>query len=366
MDNYRPPIGTRVQDLDTPCLLIDLDALEHNFEVVAETYRDTVCKMREHSKNIKSPLVAHMQMRAGGTVGGVCTAKVAEAEVMVEGGINDILITSQVTTRDKMVRLCALAKRADVKVAVDDPRNLRDLSDVAREHGATVGVVVEVDTSMHRAGIRRIEQGVELAKLAVESPGIAFRGVMSHQTLPGEPDRETRLIGGRKYIQMCLDVKDAIEAAGIPVEIVSTGESWSYDVAAGIPGVTEVEGGSYALMDTGHTYMDEFEMAAKVLGTVVSTPRPGVAIGDVGVRALASPNGILPSVEDLPQVTAGELHEEHIVLRSGGAMPLRVGDKFLLHSGQQDIMVNRWDRFIAVRDEIVEAVWDIPARGCFH
>ena len=115
MDSYRPLIGTPVEELDTPCLLLDLDALEHNFEVVAQTFQDTECKMREHAKNIKSPVVAHMQMRAGGTVGGVCAAKVSEAEVMVEGGIHDILITSQVATRDKIARVCNLARIADCK-----------------------------------------------------------------------------------------------------------------------------------------------------------------------------------------------------------------------------------------------------------
>ena len=112
MDHYRPLPGTRIEALDTPCLLIDLDALEDNFRLIADSYRDRPCKMRAHIKNLKSPILAHMQMRAGGTVGGVCTAKVAEAEVMVEGGINDIFIANQVVARDKIERLCALAKHA--------------------------------------------------------------------------------------------------------------------------------------------------------------------------------------------------------------------------------------------------------------
>jgi len=311
-------------------------------------------------------MLAHMQINTGGTVGGICVAKVAEAEVMVQNGLYDVFIPNQVVTRDKMARLCALAKQADMKVAIDDPRNIRELSDVAQAHGVTIGVLIEVDTSMHRAGIRQVEQGVELARLATELPGIAFKGVMSHQTLPGRPDKETRIIEGRRYIQMCLDARDAIEAAGIPVEVVSTGESWTYDVAPTIPGVTEVEGGTYALMSVQYNYMDEFEMAGKILGTVISTPRSGVAIGDVGFRALASPGGLMPAVEDMPGVTVDSLQEEHIVLRTDGTTPLNVGGKFLLYSGQQDIMVNRWDQFIAVRNGKVEAIGDIPARGCHH
>jgi D-serine deaminase-like pyridoxal phosphate-dependent protein len=366
MDFYRPIPGTRIEDLDTPCLLIDLEALEHNFRLIAYTYRDSTCKMRAHVKNLKSPILAHMQMRAGGTVGGVCAAKVSEAEVMVEGGIGDIFIANQVVSREKIERLCALAKHAAIKVAIDDPRNLQELSEVAQAYGVTIGVVIEVDTSMHRAGVRQTLQGIDLAKLATTLPGIAFKGVMSHQTVPGHPNKETRLIEGRRYIQMCLDAKDAIEAAGIPVEIVSTGESWTYDIARDLPGVTEVEGGTYALMSHAYSYMREFQIAAKIMGTIISTPRPGVAIGDVGMRALGAPGGVLPEVEAMPGVAVEALYPEHIVLRSDGTKRLKVGDRFMLSSGQQDITVNRWDQYIAVRRGVVEAVWDIPARGCHH
>ena len=216
MENYRPAVGTSIQELDTPCLMIDMEALEHNYRFVAETYKDSQCKMRAHVKNTKSPIVAHLQIREGGTVGGVCTAKVAEAEVMTEGGIEDIFIPNQVVTDDKITRLCSVAERAKVTVGIDSAENVRNLSRIASERGVNIGVVIEVDTSMGRAGIRGKEQGVELAKLAHSLPGVDFKGVMSHQTLDGSPDRETRYIWGRKYIQQCLDVKDAIEAEGIP------------------------------------------------------------------------------------------------------------------------------------------------------
>ena len=280
MESYSPLIGTPVEELDTPCLLLDLDALEHNFDVVSRTYEGKVCKMREHGKNIKSPVVGLLQIRAGGTVGGVCSAKVSEAEVMVAGGIEDILITNQMVTKDKIVRLCGLAKQADVKVAVDDQRNLRDLSAAAVDSGATLGIVIEVDTSMSRAGVRTAEEGVELARLAVELPGLVFRGVMSHQTLGGRSgDLETRKGVGEKFIQMCLDVRDAIEEAGIPVEIVSSGETFTYDIAAGMPGVTEVQGGTYALMTHRSVLGNVFKVAMKVLASVVSAPRPASPSG---------------------------------------------------------------------------------------
>jgi len=365
VERYRPPIGTSIRALDTPCLLLDLDALESNYRTVAQAYGGAGVKMRQHAKNLKTPILAQLQMRAGGTVGGICTAKVAEAEVMIEGGIQDVLITSQIATRDKLARLCGLAHRATVAVAVDDPRNLRDLAEVASELGVTVGVVIEVNTSMGRAGIRNHERAVAIARLASDLPGVVFRGVMSHQTLPGRPDRGTRFREGTRFLEQCLAAKKAIEAAGIPVPVVSTGETWTYDVAAMVPGVTEVQGGTYALMGTNYTYMEDFRIAAKVLASVVSRPDGQTAIGDVGVRALAGPGGVLPSLEwpppwggpaatARPEVVA--LGANHIVLRYDGMMPLGLGDQFLLISAQQDMLVNRWDQFIAVRHGKVEAV----------
>lgn len=366
MSASMPAVGTPIGELETPTLLVELDALEHNFGFVSDLYSDSVCKMREHAKNIKTPAILHKQIEAGGTVGGVCAAKVSEAEVMIEGGIRDILITSQVVTPDKIARVCALSRSADMKVAIDDERNLRLISAMSERGGSDVGVVIEVNTSMDRAGIRRTEQGIELARLATELPGVTFRGVMSHQSIAGEPDRETRFREGRHWMRMCIEVANAIEDAGMPVEIVSTGETFTIDVAADMPEVTEVQGGTYALMGTNCSYMEDFRCAVKVLATVVSRPSDNEAVGDVGYRALAAPNGVLPEVEGHPGVSVESLEADHIALRSEGEMPLGVGDQFMLLSAQQDILVNRWDRFIGVRDGVVESVWPILARGCHH
>ncbi len=355
-----------MEELETPCLVVDLDALEHNYQQVADLYGNASCKMRQHAKNLKTPILARMQMAAGGTVGGVCTAKVSEAEVMVEGGIDDVLVTSQVVTGDKLSRAAALARHARITLAVDDPRNLHDISAAAQQHGVTLGVLIEVNTSMGRAGVRHPEQAVGLARLASDLPGVAFRGIMSHQTLPGRPDREARHTEGRRFLQQCLGVKAAIEAAGIPVETVSTGETWTYDVAPSLPEITEVQGGTYALMSHSYSYVEDFHIALYVLGMVISTPRRGLAIGDVGLRALPAPGGLLPVVDGVPGVHVAAMQETRCVLQATGEMPLNAGDTFLLTPGQQDFLVNRWDQLVALRDGKVEAVWEIAARGCHH
>ena len=188
---------------------------------------------------------------------------------------------------------------------------------------------------------------------------------MSHQTIPDMPDREDRAVEAARTIKGVIDLKEAIEGEGIPIDIISTGETWSYDVAAEIPGVTEIQGGSDLMMETHYSYMTEFHYAAKILTTIISTPKPGVAIGDAGVRAVSSLSG-MPTVFDRPGVTVEALDSDHAVFKLDSDASLKVVDQVLLIPAQQDAMVSRWDRFIGLRHGQVEVVWDIQARGCHN
>ena len=363
MDTETPLPGTPMSELDTPCLVLDLDALDHNMDVIADYYRDKPSKLRGHSKNHKTPAIALRQIRRGGTVGGVCAAKVSEAEVMVHGGVPSVFITSEVVGELKIRRLCALARQAEVMVACDSPNNARALSQEAAAQGVDLGVVIELETGLKRCGVQDTAQGVALAQDIAALPGLSFRGIMSHQVIPAMPDREDRVTEGNRVIQGVIDLKDAIVASGLPVAIVSTGETWSYDIAGEIPGVTEIQGGSYLLMETHYGYMTEFSYAAKVLTTIISAPRPGIAIGDAGARAVGSLRG-MPEVDNIPGATIESMDNDHAVFHLSGNATLHPGDQALLIPAQQDAMVSRWDRFIGLRKGKVEAVWDIQARGC--
>ncbi len=364
-EHYRPPPGTPIEDLDTPCLIIDMDDLDNNIDVIASTYAGTTAKLRGHAKNHKTPAIAHRQIRRGGTVGGVCAAKVSEAEVMVHGGIASVFITSEIVEPMKIDRLCSLADQAELLVACEQAANARDISKAATARGVEIGVVIELETGLRRCGVREIDQGVALAKEIASLPGLRFRGVMSHQTIPDMPDREDRAVEANRAIKGVIDLKDAIEGQGIPMDIVSTGETWSYDVAAEIPGVTEIQGGSYLMMETHYSYMTEFHYAGKILTTIISTPRPGIAIGDAGVRAVSSLSG-MPTVFDRPGVTVETMDSDHSVFKTEAGASLKIGDQVLLIPAQQDAMVSRWDRFIGLRKGKVEVVWDIQARGCHN
>ena len=365
-DLYRPQPGTPVSDLDTPCLVLDMDALDHNMDVMASFYEGRHSKLRGHSKNHKTPAIALRQIRRGGTVGGVCAAKVSEAEVMVHGGVPSVFVTSEVVDPAKIERLCTLAREAEILVACDTEANARDISAAANKLGVNIGIVIEQETGLVRCGVQEVGPGVALAKLIDSLPGLSFKGVMSHQMM-SEPssDREDRFTEAHRLIQPVLDLREAVLAAGLPVEIISTGETWSYDVAGEMPEVTEVQGGSYLVMETGYEYMPDFQFAGKVLSTIISAPKSGVAVGDAGARAVGGLKG-LPRVEGRPGVEAVEMDTDRTVFRVAEGVTLEVGDQVTLIPGQQDAMVSRWDRFVGIRNGVVESVWDIQARGCHN
>lgn len=364
--NYGDDLGKNIRELTTPRLLIDMGELDHNFNVVANTYKDTECKMRQHAKNIKCPEILHHQIAAGGTNGGVCAAKVSEAELMVEGGIDDVLITSQIVGDNKVKRLAYLAKRGDIKVCVDNEENIKDISSACVKAKSKIGILIEVNTNMDRAGVRSADQGADLAKLADSLPGIKFMGVMSHQTISGNPERSQRFQEGETAIGLCLDVKHKIEDFGIAVPIVSSGETYTYDVAPALGEVTEVEGGTYAFMGTTTMYMEDFKVAAKIMTTITDV-KDDLYFIDAGYKALGGPLGIVPKVEGYEEsLTFQSIHDYYSILKRNSNMDFEVGSILNLHSSQTDILVNRWDKFTCVRDGIVEKIIDITARGCHN
>lgn len=360
-------IGTLVAELDTPVLLLDMSALEHNIGVIAEHYQGRTIRLRPHGKNHKCPRILAMQIEAGGTVGGVCAAKVSEAEAFVHAGAaRNVLVANQVVAPRKIRRLAALAHAADVMVAIDHEAQIERLEAGAREEDATIGVVIEIDTTMGRGGVRSIDHAVRLARMVDDATHLAFRGVMSHQTPSvAEPTRDERFVEGGRAIDRVLATKQAIEAVAIAVEVVSTGESWTYDVAATYPEVTEIEGGTYVVMEMAYGYMAEFRQAVRIMGRVVERPDAHTAIGDIPIDAIAAPRG-LPSLADLAGVEVTALDHHGVTLESDGEMPLGLGEPFFLRTHQQDMTMNRWDRFLGVRDGRVCTVFHADARGRVH
>ncbi|MGI5837859.1 MAG: alanine racemase, partial [Chloroflexota bacterium] len=269
--------GILKQEMDTPALLVDLDLMEANIERMKRFLDGKGVSVRPHYKTHKTPAIALKQIEAGAI--GITCAKVDEAETLVNAGVKDILIANEIVGDKKIARLAGLARHANLMVAVDDPRNVAELSKCISAAGAWLRVLVEINVGSNRCGIHP-EQVVELARQVDAAPGLAFVGLMGYaghcQTIP---DPEEKLKATQQAIGKLLAAKELAEANGLKVEIVSGGGTGTHAIDADIPGITEVQPGSYVVMD--RSYRDagiDYANALTVLATIISRPLPNRAI----------------------------------------------------------------------------------------
>jgi len=353
-------------DIDTPALLIDLDAMERNIAKMAKYFRGVKAKLRPHAKTHKTPIIAHKQIQAGAR--GITCAKLGEAEVMVAAGIRDILIANQVVGRQKIERLMRLAKHSDVVVAVDDPRNARDLSEAALRVGTKLNILIEVNVGMDRCGVEPGKPTLVLARNVLKLPGLRFRGVMGYEghTVFMEPF-EKRREECTKAMKLLIGTRDTLEDAGIGVEIVSAGGTGTYNISGEYPGVTEIQAGSYVLLDSKYkTIVPEFECALTVLTTVISKPTSDRAIVDMGMKAVTSEFGV-PQPKGVKGVELIRLSEEHGKLQlKNPSTSINVCDKLEFVPTHCCTTINLHDRFYGVRGDRLEAIWGISGRGKFQ
>ena len=358
-----PLPGIPIEDIDTPALVIDLDLLESNIARMADFFSDIKANLRPHTKTHKTPILAHKQIEAGAQ--GVTCAKLGEAEVMAAAGIRDILVANQVVGRIKINRLVALSRHTDIIVAADDANNVREISDAAQTAGTKVNMIIEVDVGMQRCGVPPGEAALNLARVIDDHPGVTFRGIMGYEGhIIGEPDNDIRYDECRKSMTMLADTADYIRKNGLPVEIVSGGGTGTYNVTGTFPGLTEVQAGSYILMDS--TYkkrIPEFDCALTVYATIVSRLGDELAVADAGLKTMTNDMGI-QSIRDVEGASLIRQSEEHVKIQLPGAScPIRPGDKIHIIPSHGCTTINLHDRFYGVRNGVVETVWDIAARG---
>ena len=348
----------KVQEIRTPALLVDLEAMESNLHRMADFFRDKPAKLRPHFKNHKAPMLAWKQLEAGAI--GITCATMREAEILVQHGVRSILVANEIATQEKIQWLADLSHHADVMVAVDDERVVSDMACVARTKHAQLSVLVDINVGLNRCGVPPGEPACALAKSVVEK-GLRLRGIMGYEghlqaLQPGEErDRLVHLVG-----KSLIDSKELIEAAGIPVEIVSTAGTGTHNVAGAYPGVTEIQAGSYLLMDTMYVNRGStFQRSLTVLATVISRPEPGRAVIDCGIKELSAERG-LSTVKGLEGIALKALHAEHGLLElRDSAARVRVGQKIELWVHYSDATVNLHGQMYGVRNGEVEEVLTI-------
>ncbi len=356
-----PRIGLPLLEIDTPALLLDRAACERNLARMASFFRASTAHLRPHFKNHKCVTLARRQ-RAAGAVGMTC-AKLAEAEVLVEHGIDDVLIANQVVGPQKTARLARLAQRARIAAAVDHFEQVAAISRACAASGSTVRLLVEVDIGMGRCGVAPGEPALELARQILALPGVEFAGLQAYEGhLVNVLDRAERGQRARAAMQLAIDTRRLIEAAGIPVACVSGCSSATYDSTGTMEGVDEIQAGTYATMD--HQYKrlaPEFEIALSLQVRVISRPTPDKAVLDVGIKGAGCEFGV-PAIRGFPEVEIKHfLSEEHAVLRN--VPDWKIGDLVQLIPTHACTTCNLHREFIVHEAGRVVDVWPIEASG---
>jgi 3-hydroxy-D-aspartate aldolase len=367
-----PParVGMKIEDVDTPALLIDLDAFEHNLKHMAGLVKGFGVNLRPHAKTHKSPVIALKQMAHGAV--GQCCQKVGEAEVLAAGGVPDILVSNQIVGASKIARLAALSKHARISVCADDRSNVADLDEAAEAFGTRLEVLVEVDLGMGRCGVEPGKAAVELAKIIDTEPNLDFGGLQVYhgraQHIRGFGERRQTIV---KAGEQVADTVEQLKRAGLACRLITGAGTGTFQFEASSGIWNELQAGSYVFMDADYArnltedgeFVDTFRHSLFVYATVMSRTARDRAIVDAGHKAAAIDSG-LPTVYGIPDATYAGASDEHGKIVTGpGAAQLRLGDKIRLIPGHCDPTVNLHDWYVGVRGDTVEAVWPVAARG---
>ncbi|GMU40230.1 MAG: amino acid deaminase [Chloroflexota bacterium] len=358
-----PLVGRPLTEADTPALWVDLDALDHNIATMAGRCAEAGVDWRPHVKASKAPALAR-GLVDGGAVGITC-AKVSEAEAMAGGGIVDILIANEVVGPLKIARLVALAGRASVCVAVDDERNIGEISAAAVAAGVRVDMLVDINVGANRCGVTP-ERALDLARLVIDLPGVGFRGLMGYEGHVMGMQPEDKEAESARAADILRRARDILAAEGIEPSVVSGGGTGNYWIAASLGALTELQAGGGVLMDL--SYRDGMKVpghrqALFLDAQIVSTAVPGRAIADAGWKATGMHTG-LPAVVSHAGVRVLRLNAEHTILElTEGAPTLVPGERITLvpHYSDSTVLLHR--QMYAVRGGVIEAVWPITAAG---
>ena len=360
-----PAIGCQHDEIDTPALCVNLDAMEQNIGAMVTACRERNLDWRPHSKCHKSPAVARKLLDAGAI--GVTCAKVGEAEVMAAGGITDLLIANQIVGPLKVRRLVELRRIADPIVCFDHLDQARPIAEAMAAAGLSIRVLPEVDIGMERAGVAPGTATVEFAKQLNGMAGLTFAGVMGYEghllRIADLNEKQQRI---REDLGQLVNTAEAIRSAGIECPIVSCGGTGSYLFSVQQPGITEIQAGGAIFMDDyyrNQCQVSGLQFALTLVATVVSRPAADRAIIDAGRKSM-NPDPEMPRVINREGITVEGLSAEHGKLHlEPQAQDLKIGDRLILMPGYSDFTCVLHDRFVACRKDHVEAIWPLEGRG---
>ena len=352
-------IGKHKTEVDTPALLLDMDAVERNITRMAAFFAGRDCKLRPHFKTHKLPIIARKQMESGAV--GITCATVNEAEILLRSGLKEVLIANEVVRGSKIRRMLELADLGNLIVCVDNYENARDISRAAASCGGKMDVLVEVNVGLDRCGVGPGKPALELAEKVSSLENANFRGLMGYEggLFIDARDKEGKC---RECNSLLVETSRLLRDSGLPVEIVSAGGSNTYCLTGVYPGITEIQPGSYVTMDSFNaSHGLDFEQAITVIATVISRPEKDRAIIDAGIKAISTDHG-LPSLTQ-PGLELYALNEEHgrVSVKDPGR-DLAVGDKIEIAPSHGCTTIGLYRSYVLIRGEYVEGTADISGR----
>lgn len=370
MSTACPKLGDSLHDIDTPSLIVDLDAFERNLVKMARFARASNVALRPHAKTHKCVEVAKRQIALGAV--GQCVQKVGEAEALVAGGIGDVLVSNQVVGESKLDRLAQLAHKAKIALCFDDASQVDAASRAAQNAGVTLGALVEIETGMQRCGVLPGKPALELAERIGGAKGLRFDGIQAYQ---GKAQHFRTPAERKSAIDLALSAIrqtcSELDRAGLACRSITGAGTGTFRLEASSGVYTELQAGSYAFMDADYAAnqldssepLGHFEHSLFILTTVMSVAGRDWIVVDSGLKSFSGESG-MPLVQGRNGLAVVGLSDEHskVMVASGAARP-KLGEKLLLIPGHCDPTINLHDHYVCVRNERVETVWPIEARG---
>ena len=370
------PVGTPVEELDTPALVVDLDVMDSNISRFHSTFKanGSEFQIRPHVSTHQCPHIAHIQAAAAGPGTGIAVNTVGEAEVFAGAGFDDILISSPIAGRPKIARLCALARSHRITVTVDSTGSIDVLSNAASTAGIILGILVEVDAGSRKSGVPMGEDAAVLARHILSGPGLRLDGLTT--ALPDPKDQRVLREGwdapsddegkNKARLQELVETSKLVQQQAAQATVVSVAET-ANSLISEVPGITEMQAGHYPLTDRAHFQVQpDGQPAARILASVISHPTAGSAVLDAGHKSTGPDLG-LPILEGDADAKAVRFSAEHGVLDLAESAQRRYmpGDKVWLVPFDLELSINQYDYIRAVRRGKLEGFWPIAARGRF-
>jgi D-serine deaminase-like pyridoxal phosphate-dependent protein len=361
---YAPKIGDPIDSLDTPSMIVDLDLMEANIQKLMAKLLPTGICIRPHSKTTKSAALAKRLVKAGAT--GACVAKLSEAEIMCEKGFDDLLITCEIIGAPKVRRLVELwQKHRSIKIVVDSDIGAWAINAAIPTDDGKIDVLIDLDVGLHRTGVQPGASALALAKTIASLPHLNLIGVQGYeghlQHLHSLEDRKAQCL---ESMRILTSTADALRDAGHSIEVVTTGGTGTAEFCASVPGVTEVQPGSFLFMDTDYRAAigSNYGNSLTILSTVLSVQGPRIVTIDAGLKSLTTDSGLAEC--KAPGYKYGVLGDEHGSLKwEEGGQALGVGDRVEMVPSHIDPTVNLHDVYYAYRKGVVEEIWEVDGRG---